>query len=178
MKTANSRKIYTELTNYLFLFFMLCYNYTILQRRNTIIKGVFAMNKETVNAIVEKLKGLVAKGNVNRIVIRSKQGREILNISVNVGVVGGVVMLSAAKWVLIIGALTSVCAGCTVEVVKNDNEVINVVSAEDGEKLRHAFSNVADKVADAVDGLGVEINVKKDDTIDADVIDIKDEEDK
>ena len=136
------------------------------------------MNKETVNAVVAKLKGLVAKGNVNRIVIRGKNGNEVLNVPVNVGVVGSVVMLSAAKWVLIIGALTTVCVGCTVEVVKTDNEVVNVVSAEDGEKLRNVFSNVADTVANAVDGLNVQINVKKDDAVDADVIEIKDEEEK
>ena len=136
------------------------------------------MNKETVNSIVAKLKELVAKGNVNRIVIRGKKGNEILNLPVNVGVVGGVVMLSAAKWLLIVGALTTVCAGCTVEVVKNDNEVVNVVSAEDGEKLRNVFSNVAGTVANAVDGLSVELNVKKDEAVDADVTEIKDEEDK
>ena len=136
------------------------------------------MNKETVNSIVAKLKELVAKGNVNRIVIRGKKGNEVLNIPVNVGVVGGVVMLSAAKWLLIVGALTTVCTGCTVEVISNDNKVVNVVSAEDGEKLRNVFSNVADTVANAVDGLSVELNVKKDEAVDADVIEIKDEEDK
>lgn len=134
------------------------------------------MNKETVNSIVAKLKELVAKGNVNRIVIRAKSGKEVLNISVNVGVVGSVVMLSAAKWVLIIGALTSVCAGCTVEVIRNDNEVVNVVSAEDGEKLRNAFSNVADTVADAVDGFKASIEISKEEPHDADVIEIKEED--
>lgn len=48
------------------------------------------MNNNKVQAIVEKVKELVQRGNVSRIVVR-KGERVLLNIPVNVGIVGGVV---------------------------------------------------------------------------------------
>ena len=46
------------------------------------------MNNNKVQAIVEKVKELVQRGNVSRIVVR-KGERVLLNIPVNVGIVGG-----------------------------------------------------------------------------------------
>ena len=51
------------------------------------------MDKNNVNSIMENLKALVKKGNVSRIVI-SKDEKELVNIPVNVGIVGGVVGLA------------------------------------------------------------------------------------
>ena len=58
------------------------------------------MNNNKVQAIVEKVKELVQRGNVSRIVVR-KGERVLLNIPVNVGIVGGVVAVASAKWVLL-----------------------------------------------------------------------------
>ena len=55
------------------------------------------MNNNKVQAIVEKVKELVQRGNVSRIVVR-KGERVLLNIPVNVGIVGGVVAVASAKW--------------------------------------------------------------------------------
>lgn len=108
------------------------------------------MDKNSIDSVIGKIKELVAKGNVSRIVIKSKDGSELVNIPVNAGVVGGVVMLSAAKWVLIAGALATVVAGCTVEVIKENHEIISVVKPEDGEKVKSAAAAIAGEVKDRV----------------------------
>ena len=136
------------------------------------------MNNNMIDTVVEKLKELVAKGNVSRIVIRSKNGSEILNIPVSAGVVGGVVMFAAAKWALIVGALATVAVGCTVEVVKTNNEIVNVVKAGDGEKLRGAAVKLADGVKEKVLDLAAEAAAKKNGAQDADVYEVSDEEEK
>lgn len=59
-------------------------------------------------------------------------------------------MLSAAKWVLIAGALATVVAGCTVEVIKENHEIISVVKPEDGEKVKSAAAAIAGEVKDRV----------------------------
>ena len=53
------------------------------------------MNENEAKGIVEKIKALVRKGNVSRIVVR-RGTRELMNISVNTGLVGGAVTLLAA----------------------------------------------------------------------------------
>lgn len=134
------------------------------------------MDKNMIDTVVEKLRELVAKGNVSRIIIRAKDGSEIVNIPVNAGVVGGVVMLAAAKWLLIIGALTTVAIGCTVEVVKTNNEIINVVKPGDGDKLKDTAVKLAGNIKDKVLDLAAEAAAKKNNVQDADVYEVRDDE--
>ena len=54
------------------------------------------MNENKVQTIVEKVKELVQRGNVSRIVVR-KGERVLLDIPVNVGIVGGVRQVAAAR---------------------------------------------------------------------------------
>ena len=68
------------------------------------------------NTIMEKLKELVKKGNVSRIIVR-KGDKILVDVPVNVGVVGGVAMLALSKALLIGGVLATVGFGCTVEVI-------------------------------------------------------------
>ena len=79
-----------------------------------------------VQNTISKLKELVGKGNVSRIVVKRKD-QQVLNIPVNVGVVGAVVGLAYAKWVMLAGVLATVGFGCTVEVIKSDGGVGNVM---------------------------------------------------
>ena len=109
------------------------------------------MNNNQVNAVIEKLKELVAKGNVTRIVVR-REGRELVNIPVTAGVVGGVVMLTAAKWLLLAGVLATVGFGCTVTVVKDSGEEMNVVKEGDVQRVRAAAAEVVENVKEAVIG--------------------------
>ena len=100
-------------------------------------------------SIVDKVKELVKKGNVSRILVR-RGTNVVLNIPVNVGVVGGVVALASAKWVLLASALATLGFGCTVEVVKSNGEIISVVSENDSQRVRDKAADVVADVKDAV----------------------------
>lgn len=144
------------------------------------------MDKNNVNDIMEKIKGLVKKGNVSRIVI-GKDGKELVNVPVNVGIVGGVVGLAAAKWVVIAAVLATVGFGCTVQVIREDGEVTDVLTEEQSAKTRAKAADfvedvkerfnldeVVEKAADAVND--VKDKFSFDEVVDASVEDIKDEE--
>ncbi len=103
-----------------------------------------------VNAALDKIKELVSKGNVSRVVIR-KDDKVILNVPVTVGVVGAVVGITAAKWAMLAAALATVGFGCTVEVVKDDGEIVNVLSEEDSQKIQNKTSEIVEDVKDAID---------------------------
>ena len=76
--------------------------------------------------LIEKLKNLVRKGNVNRILIRRKD-EVLLNLPVNAGVIGGVVALAAIPWGVIGAAVTVFgLSACKVEIVKEDGSTEDV----------------------------------------------------
>lgn len=144
------------------------------------------MDKNNVNDIIEKIKGLVKKGNVSRIVI-CKDGKELVNVPVNVGIVGGVVGLAAAKWVVIAAVLATVGFGCTVQVIREDGEVTDVLTEEQSAKTRAKAADfvedvkerfnldeVVEKATDAVND--VKDKFSFDEVVDATVEDIKDDE--
>ena len=89
------------------------------------------------NTIMEKIKELVKKGNVSRIIVR-KGDKILVDVPVTVGVVGGVAMLAAAKVLLIGGVLATVGFGCTVEVIKDDGQIVDVVNEVKGTFDREA----------------------------------------
>ena len=97
------------------------------------------------NSVMDKLKELVQKGNVSRIVIR-KGDKVLVDVPVNVGIVGGVAMLAMSKVLLIGGVLATVGFGCTVEVIKDDGQVVDVITEETGEKARATAQSVVDEM--------------------------------
>ena len=101
-----------------------------------------------VKTAVEKIKELVRKGNVFKIVVRRK-GEVLLSIPVNVGVVGAVIGLTAAKWAVLAAVLGTVGFGCSVEIVKDDGEVLNVVTEEDTQKAKDTAAGVIQDVKEA-----------------------------
>ena len=101
-----------------------------------------------VNAVVEKVKELVKKGNVSKIVVRRKD-EVLVSIPVNVGVVGAAVGLFAAKWALLAAVLGTVGFGCTVEIVKDDGKIVDVVTEEDTRKAKDTAANVFQDVKEA-----------------------------
>ena len=80
-------------------------------------------NKFTDGAgnVIEKLKELIRKGNVARILVR-KDDELILNLPLNVGIVGTVI----APVAMIAGLVTAFGTKCVIEVVKNDGTIIDV----------------------------------------------------
>ena len=101
-----------------------------------------------IKKIIEQLKELIRKGNVSKIVVRRK-GEVLLSIPVNVGVVGAVVGLTAAKWAVLATILATVGFGCSVEILKNDGQVVDVVTEEDTQKAKQAAAGLADQVKGA-----------------------------
>lgn len=74
------------------------------------------------NQLVDRMRDLVAEGNVRRVVIRTKEGRELLAVPMTVGVLGGgVIALAAPIWAAV-GALAALVAQVKLEVVREEPE--------------------------------------------------------
>ena len=107
-----------------------------------------------VNDIVEKVKELVRKGNVTKIVIK-KNDSILVNIPLNVGILGGIFGVAAAPWAIIAAAVATAGFACRVEIVKEDGEILEVTgrAAEDtakdfGEKAKDFGRDVSEKAKD------------------------------
>ena len=116
------------------------------------------------NNILNKVKELVRKGNVSKIVVR-RNGEVLVSIPVNVGVVGAVIGLTAAKWAVLAAVLATVGFGCSVEILKDDGEVVNVVSEEDTVKAKDTAAGIVAEVKDVAKNL---VNQVKEGAEDAD----------
>ncbi len=120
-----------------------------------------------VQSTINKLKEMVSKGNVSRIIVKRKD-QQVLNIPVNVGVVGAVVGLAYAKWVMLAGVLATIGFGCTVEVIKSDGGVVNVMDEESNQKVRNFASEAVEKVKENIP-VSINVDIKRDDdNVDAD----------
>ena len=123
-----------------------------------------------INSVVEKIKEIVAKGNVSRVLVR-KDDKVLLNIPVTVGIVGAVVGLSVAKWATLAAVLATVGFGCVIEIVKDNGEIVNVLSEEDSQKIQEKAADIVGDVKSAI-----EDTFKKDDGIEVDIVVEKDAE--
>ena len=100
--------------------------------------------------IVEKLKELVKKGNVAKIVVK-KDDEIVLNLPVNIGIVGTVI----APWAAVLGVITAFGTKCVIEVVKEDGSIIDV-----SEMATETFDDVVEKgsvIADEVITKGADV---------------------
>ena len=121
-----------------------------------------------VQNVIEKIKELVKKGNVSRIVV-CRKGQQVLNIPVSVGAVGAVVGLAAAKWVTLAAVLATIGLGCTVEVIKSDGGIVNVMDEESNQKVRNFAADAVEKVKENIP-VSISVDIKRDeDVVDADV---------
>ncbi len=77
---------------------------------------------EDIKKLIDKLKAIVAEGNVDRIQIR-KDEEVVLSVPVNVGIVGGILGLATAPWALIAGSVAAFGLGCKLIVVKKDGSI-------------------------------------------------------
>ena len=76
----------------------------------------------TGNELVDRIKTLVAEGNVRRLIIRKPDGESLLEIPLTAGVaVGGVVTIMAPV-LAPLGALAALIAEFKVEVIREDDE--------------------------------------------------------
>ena len=71
--------------------------------------------------LLDYIKGLLAEGNIRRIIIRKPDGAKLLNVPLSAGVaVGGVLMLMAPI-LTALGAIAALVAKVQVEVVRRDD---------------------------------------------------------
>ena len=78
------------------------------------------MNKESfkINGeeLLNKIKELIAEGNVRKVTILNKEGREMMSFPLTVGVVGAVL----APLLAAIGALAALIGECTITVERDE----------------------------------------------------------
>lgn len=68
------------------------------------------------DGLLKKVKELIHEGNVRRISIKDKTGRTLINIPVNVGLVGAVLAPVLAE----VGAIAALVAECTITVEREE----------------------------------------------------------
>lgn len=68
--------------------------------------------------LVEEVTKLVAEGNVHKLRVRSSNDDVVVEVPMNAGVVVGGVVVLAAPWLAILGALAGVLAKVRLEVVR------------------------------------------------------------
>ena len=98
---------------------------------------------EGSHKVVEKIKDLVKKGNVSKIVIK-KDDEIVLNLPLNIGIVGTVI----APWAMIFGVLAAFGTKCVIELVKEDGSIIDVseMASETIEEVVEKGTVIADEV--------------------------------
>ncbi len=74
-----------------------------------------------VRGMLDKVKAAIHKGNVSKVSVK-KDDETVLNIPVNVGIVGSVLF----PWAVVAGIIAALGTKCMIEILKSDGEVINV----------------------------------------------------
>ena len=99
---------------------------------------------EKGGALIAKIKELVKKGNVSKIVVKNSAGVELVNVPLNVGIVGAVI----APWGVIAAAIASFGFKCIIEVIKVDGSVIEITDKTNDavEKASEKGSEVYEKM--------------------------------
>ena len=96
---------------------------------------------EVANETMDKIKELVKKGNISKISVK-KDDETIVNIPVNVGIVGTIV----APWGVIAAAIAAFGFKCKIELTTDDGRVIDI-----SEKAEAAASEVKERGSVVID---------------------------
>jgi len=91
--------------------------------------------------IIDKVKEAIKKGNVAKIIVK-KNDEVIMNLPVNVGIVGTVL----APWAAVAGVIAAFGTKCVIELVKEDGEIIDI-----SEMATDTFDEVVEKGSVVVD---------------------------
>ena len=105
-------------------------------------------SKQRADEIVAQIKELVKKGNIARILVK-RNGEAVLNIPLNVGIVGTILGLTAAPWALIASAVATLGFDCKIELEKTDGEIVEIFSREVGRKAVDFGDAVVDEIKDS-----------------------------
>ena len=113
-----------------------------------ILEDVVEDVEEDAKKIVDQLKEAVKKGNVARIFIK-KNDETILNLPLNIGILGTFIGAVAAPWALVIATITTIGLDCKVQIAKTDGSIIDISGKKVGEKLQKAGTAIVEDVKDA-----------------------------
>lgn len=102
--------------------------------------------------IIEKIKTAVRKGNVSKIIVK-KDSEVLLNLPVNIGIIGTVL----APWAAVAGIIAVFGTKCTIELIKDNGEIIEI-----SEIATDTFEGVIEKSAVLAD----EVKIKSADVFD------------
>lgn len=80
------------------------------------VKETFSINGEQ---LLKKIKDLIKEGNIRKITIHDKDGRELMSFPLTIGVVGTVF----APVLAAIGALAALIGECTISVEREEEKV-------------------------------------------------------
>ncbi len=105
-------------------------------------------NKQRAEEIVEQIKALVRKGNIARVMVK-RDADVILNIPLNVGIVGTVLGLTAAPWALIATAVATLGFDCRIELEKTDGEIVELLSRQVGRRAVDFGTAFVEEVRDS-----------------------------
>lgn len=72
------------------------------------------------NQLVDQVQDLVKQGNVRKLIIRTSDDRELMQVSLTVGAVAGGVLALAAPWLAALGAIAALVARVKIEVVREE----------------------------------------------------------
>jgi hypothetical protein len=72
--------------------------------------------------LIEKIKEIVAEGNVRQLRLKASDGDIVLETPLTVGVVAGGVVALAAPWLAVLGVIAALVTRVTVEVVREVDE--------------------------------------------------------
>ncbi len=84
-------------------------------RKNTMTETIKEEIKISGAKLVGKVKELIKEGNVRRITIKDKTGKELISIPLTIGVVGVVL----APVLAAVGAIAALVGECTISVERN-----------------------------------------------------------
>lgn len=100
--------------------------------------------EETVNQIKE----LVKKGNIARVMIK-KDDNTIVNLPLNLGIVGTVIGLTAAPWAMLTAAIVTVGTDCKIELHTTDGDILDISGKSIGRKAADIGSAICEDIKDA-----------------------------
>lgn len=113
-------------------------------------------------ALIEKMKETVKKGNISKIVV-TRDGDTLVNIPLTVGVLGSVV----APWGMIAGVVAAFGFKCKIEFVKDDGSVIDITekAGDFYEEAKEKGTDIYEDIKEKAPGVYEDIKEKSGEAI-------------
>ncbi|MEZ4668350.1 MAG: DUF4342 domain-containing protein [Anaerolineae bacterium] len=73
--------------------------------------------------LVDQVQELVKQGNVRKLIIKTAEGNELMQVSLTVGAVAGGFAVLAAPWLAALGAIAALVARVKIVIVREEDEV-------------------------------------------------------